>query len=92
MIAAALTYPTAAEVQQADRAQLLDWCQTLPDPGESAWGDAGFLATKQSDLAILELIFERMRETRPPLLNWALPDGSHDPVREPPSTTLEMNV
>ena len=68
-----LAYPTATQVKAADREQLLDWCKTLPDPGASAVGTADYAQVKQADVDILELIFEQMRETRPPLLNWATP-------------------
>lgn len=57
-----LTYPTRAEVESADHADLARWYRFLPSPGHSAIGTHDFERVMQEEKALLDLIMERLNK------------------------------
>lgn len=56
------TFPTLAEVDEADRIQLCRWWRFLPSPGESAIGTNEFHELLKSEGIIMDRITERFHE------------------------------
>ena len=54
-----MKYPTAEEVEAADRTQLARWSRYLGSPGYSATGSPKFIDTLEKEGKILDRILER---------------------------------
>lgn len=55
-----LTYPTQAEIENAEHVDLARWYRFLPSPGHSALGTQDFEKAMEKEKALLDLIMERL--------------------------------
>lgn len=57
-----MTYPTLAEVEQADRVQLAQWYRYLPSPGSQVVGKPGLHDLHVAESEVLARICARFGE------------------------------